>query len=47
MVRAARKGHSKVANAVGERHSKKHVQWARGEVAITGTEAEVRGSEQV
>jgi hypothetical protein len=39
-----------VANAVGERgerHSEKHMQWARGEVAVTGTEAEARGSEQV
>jgi hypothetical protein len=31
----------------GERHSKKCVQWARGEVATMGTEAEARGSEQV
>jgi len=39
-----------VANAVGERgerHSKKHVQWARGEMAAMGTEAEARGGEQV
>ena len=26
------------AMAGGERHSKKHVQWARGEVAARGTE---------
>jgi hypothetical protein len=31
----------------GERHGKKCVQWARGEVAMTGIEAEARGSEQV
>jgi hypothetical protein len=39
-----------VANAVGERgerHGEKRVEWARGKVAVTGTEAEVRGSEQV
>ncbi len=47
MVHAASKGHGKVANAVGERHGEKHMQWARGKVAAMGTEAEVRGSEQV
>jgi hypothetical protein len=39
-----------VVNAVGERgerHGEKCVQWARGEVATMGTEAEARGSEQV
>jgi hypothetical protein len=47
VAHAASKGHGKVANAVGEMHSEKHMQWARGEVAMTGTEAEARGSEQV
>ena len=43
MVHAASKGHGKVANAVGERHGEKHMQWARGKVVIRGTGAEARG----
>jgi hypothetical protein len=42
VARTASKGHGKVGNAVvGERHGKKRVQWATGEVAVRGTRREV------
>jgi len=43
VVHAASKGHSKVANAVGERHSEKCMQWARGMVAKKGAQGQRSG----